>query len=155
MEIEAFVVLKGIHNVLRWVVLVVAVAAIGGAWHGVFVRRPFVRSDRMLAVGFVATMHIQLLLGLTLYANSPIVRASFADFGLAMSTRAMRFYAVEHITMMILAVAAVTVGSVLARKTEDDGKKHKRAAIWFTLGLVLILAGMPWAGPWMPTFTTP
>lgn len=142
-------VLKGIHNVLRYVVLVVSVAAIAGAWHGVFTQREFGSGDRLRTVGFVATMHLQLLLGLVLYAQSPIVRAAFEDFGAAMGNRAMRFVAVEHITMMILAVVVVQLGSILAKKAKEDAKKHKRAAICFTLGLVLILGGMPWHS-WVP-----
>ncbi len=155
MEVEAYVLLRGIHNVLRWVVLVVAVAAIAGAWHGVFKKRAFEAGDRLRTVGYVAVMHLQLLLGLVLYAQSPIVRAAFQDFGAAMGNRTLRFFAVEHITMMILAVIVVQVGSILAKRADEDEKKHKRAAICFTLGLVFILAGMPWAGPWMPTFSTP
>ena len=149
---EGYGVLVAIHNVLRWAVLVAAVAAIGGAWHGVFKQREWVKGDRIRAVAYVATMHLQLLLGLVLYVQSPLVRAAMDDPGAAMGARELRFFFVEHIFMMILAVIMVQLGSSLSKRAEEDASKHKRAAIFFTIGLVLILAGMPWWRPLMPGF---
>lgn len=149
---ELYSALLAIHNVLRWLVLIAAVAAIVGTWHGVFKKREWTKGDRLRTVGFVAGMHLQLLLGLLLYANSPIVRAAFSDPGAAMGERQLRFFFVEHIFLMIVAVVVVQLGSILARKAQEDFQKHKRAAICFTLGLILILAGTPWFRPFIPQF---
>lgn len=146
---EGFGVLVDIHNVLRWAVLLAAVAAIGGAWHGVFKKRDWTKGDRIRTVVYVATMHLQLLLGLILYVQSPLVQQAFEDPGAAMGVRELRFFFVEHISLMIIAVVVVQLGSILAKRAEEDAKKHKRSAIAFTLGLVLILAAMPW---WRPLF---
>lgn len=147
---EGFDVLVAIHNLLRWVVMVAAVAAIGGAWHGVVKKREWKKGDRIRTVVFVASMHLQLLLGLLLYIQSPLVRAAFDDPGAAMGERQFRFFFVEHITLMILAVVVVQLGSILAKRADQDFSKHKRAAICFTIGLVLVLAGTPWFRPLFP-----
>ncbi len=139
---EMFDVLVAIHNVLRWVVLVAAVAAIGGAWHGVVKQREWTGGDRLRTVAYVASMHLQLLLGLILYAQSPWVQAALEDPGAAMGERTLRFFFVEHISMMILAVVVVQLGSILSKKADEDAAKHKRAAICFTIGFVLIMGGL-------------
>ncbi len=149
---EGFQVLVAIHNILRWAVMLAAVAAIGGAWHGVVTKREWKKGDRIRTVAYVATMHLQLLLGLLLYVQSPLVRAAFDDPGAAMGERQFRFFFVEHITLMILAVVVVQVGSIMAKRADEDFSKHKRAAIFFTIGLVLILAGTPWFRPLLPGF---
>jgi hypothetical protein len=68
------------------------------------------------------------------------------DFGTAMRDPILRFWAVEHFTMMLSAAILVHVGRVLARKTADAGKKRMRLLICFGLALLLILLGMPWPG---------
>lgn len=143
-------VLVAIHNVLRWVVLIAAFAAIGMAWQGVMSKRAWTRGDRLRSVALVASLHTQLLLGLVLYGLSPVVRAGFQDMAAAMGNRGIRFFVVEHIFLMIVAVVVVQVGSIMAKKAQDDAKKHKRTAIFFTVGLLLILGGIPWFKPLFP-----
>lgn len=149
---EAFNALVGIHNVLRWVLLLAAAAAIGGTWHGVVTNREWTKGDRIRSVCYVAAMHLQILLGLILYVQSPMVERAFADPGWAMGERTFRFFFVEHITLMILAAVVVQVGSIMAKRADEDAAKHKRAAILFTIGAVLIVAGIPWWRPLIPAF---
>jgi len=44
------------------------------------------------------------------------------------------------------------LGSALPKKVEDSQSKYKRAALWFGLALLLILAGIPWGRPLLPSF---
>ena len=63
------------------------------------------------------TVDIQLLLGLPLYlVLSPVTTLAMKNFGAAMKNPQLRFWAVEHLAMMMLAVILVHVGRVLARK---------------------------------------
>jgi hypothetical protein len=62
----------------------------------------------------------------------------------------VRFFAIEHALYMILAVVFAHLGSALPRKAEASVSKYKRAAIAFTLALLLVLLGMPWMRPFLP-----
>jgi hypothetical protein len=96
---------------------------------------------------FGITVDIQFLLGLLLYAwLSPITRVAFADFGGAMRNAGLRFWAVEHLLGMVIAVALVNVGRTKIRKAVGDRRKHTLAAIYFGLGLLIMLASIPWPG---------
>ncbi len=152
---EFYPVLVGIHNILRWVIILAMVAAMAGAWQGFFSGREWGKGDRLRSVVLVASLHLQLLLGLILYVQSDIVSAAMANVGAAMGETAARYYLVEHISMMILAVIVVQVGSILAKKADDDKEKHKRGAIWFTAGFVILVLGLHYVwmnAPLIPSF---
>ena len=68
------------------------------------------------------------------------VREAFADFGAAMRSAPLRFYAVEHLIAMVAALALVHVGVARSRKAEGDATKHRMAAIFFTAAMVLMRA---------------
>jgi hypothetical protein len=51
----------------------------------------------------------------------------------------------EHITMMVIAITVLTIGSAKAKRKPDDQQKFKTMAIWFTIALVIILTSIPWS----------
>lgn len=140
-----------LHNLLRWLVLIAGVLAAIKAIIGWMQSQPWRSSDRQLALLFTISLDIQVLLGLVLYfVLSPITTNNFSNFGEAMGNADIRFFLVEHIVVMLLAVALAHIGSSRARKAEPDRNKHRNAAIFFTLALIAILAGTPWARPLLP-----
>ena len=103
------------------------------------------RADRWGRI-FIIALDVQLLLGVLLYGMySPYTTAAMKDFGGAMRDPVLRFWAVEHLTLMLSAVFVAHVGKVLARKTADPAKKRMRLLLCFGVALVLILVGMPWS----------
>ena len=140
-----------IHNILRWVVLILAIVATVRAYLGWFGKRPWTERDRKTGAFLGMALDIQLLVGLLLYlVLSPITKAAFQGFGAAMQVADLRFFALEHVFYMLLAVAFAHLGSILPRKVDDPTAKFKRAAIWFSLALLVILLGMPWMRPLLP-----
>ncbi|MFM7677937.1 MAG: hypothetical protein ACKO83_03695, partial [Roseiflexaceae bacterium] len=96
---------------------------------------------------FVNTTSIQLVLGLVLYGFlSPVTLQAFSDMGGAMKDSVTRFWAVEHMSVMLVAVALAHIGAGRVKKAADDQAKHRAAAIFFTIAIVLILVSIPWAG---------
>ena len=141
----------GIHNVIRWVVLVAGILAVVRALLGWFGKKEWTKNDRLAGLIFTSSVDIQLLLGVLLYfVFSPITKGAFNDFGAAMAIKDMRFFAVEHVFYMILALVFAHLGSALPKKVDDAVSKHKRAAIWFSLAVLIILAGIPWWRPFFP-----
>jgi len=141
----------GTHNVVRWAVVITGLLAVIRALYGWIGKKSWTQQDRLIGVIFTSSVDIQLLLGLLLYfVFSPITKGALRDFGAAMSIKDMRFFAIEHVFYMLLALIFAHLGSALPKKVDEDGAKFKRAALWFSLALLLILAGIPWARPVFP-----
>jgi hypothetical protein len=131
-----------LHSWLRWI----AIAAGVGATAAAATSPPAGGSDRPGLV-FMIFMDVQMLLGLLMYAFlSPTTAAIFNDFGAAMKDPVSRFWAVEHVTMMLAAVVLAHVGRVLGRKASTPGAKRTRLLICFGLSTLLMIAGTPWPG---------
>jgi hypothetical protein len=136
-----------LHSVIRWVVLLTGVVAVIRAITGWRTGRPWTLADDRSGSRFMMALDLQVLLGLILYfALSPITVAALRDFGGAMSDSAIRFWAVEHIFGMLSAMVLAHVGRARIRRVGNDARRHKVAAIFFTLALVAILASIPWPG---------
>lgn len=133
-----------IHSWLRWIFLIVAILAIFKALVGWQNNKAFAKADNALGGAFIGLMHLQLVIGLILYFGlSPFGYSLFGNEGL-MKNSVMRFWAVEHISMMILAVVVAQVGRILSKKAPTDLLKHKRAFLYFTISLVMVLSRIPW-----------
>jgi ABC-type dipeptide/oligopeptide/nickel transport system permease component len=133
------------HNLFRWLVLIVIVLAIILAVIGWLRKRSWNKTDNITGLILTIFMDIQFLIGIILYAFvSPLTKAAFSDFGTAMKNSALRFYAVEHILLMVIALVLVHIGRSKSKKAIAPWKKHRAAAIFYGIALVLILAGIPW-----------
>jgi hypothetical protein len=135
-----------IHSWLRWAVILAGLFAIFrgmGGWSGLKV---WTRVDERAGFWFMATLDLQVVLGLGLYLFlSPFTAAAFDDFGGSMGNAALRYWAVEHTAGMILGVVLAHVGRIRTRKAAA-AKKHRAAAIFYGLALLVILASIPWPG---------
>ncbi len=144
-------VVLALHNLIRWVALGFGIAAAVLAWVGWLRKRDWHPSDRKLGSYFAMSVDIQLLLGLLLFFFfSPLTRTALQDFGTAMSVANLRYFVLEHPFYMILALVFAHLGSILPRRVDQSTSKFRRAAIWFTLAVFMILLGMPWARPLLP-----
>ncbi|MCA6075500.1 cytochrome B [Fulvivirga sedimenti] len=133
-------ILTHTHSGLRWIVLITLLIAIGNAIGKTNGNRPFLRSDKRLSLMALVFTHLQLVLGLILYFISPKVVFSVES----MSNDILRFFLVEHIFIMILAVLLITIGYSRSKRAIDEGKKFRNILVFYLLGLLLILAGIPW-----------
>ncbi len=135
--------LKHAHSGLRWLVLLFIVIAIANAFMKKSSATEYTKSDKMpVLLGLIFT-HIQLILGFVLYFISQ--KFSFANgMGALMKNSVERFYGVEHVSMMILAVILITIGYSKSKRLEDVAKKHKTVLIFYGIGLLLILVSIPW-----------
>lgn len=133
------------HNGLRWLVLLALLISITLAVSGWFGKRDWRKNDKLSGLLLVLLMDLQFLIGFVLYAFvSPITKAAFNDFGAAMKNTDLRFYAVEHILLMVIALVLVHIGRAKSKKDIAPWKRHRTAAIFYTISLLLILAAIPW-----------
>lgn len=146
-----YMFLLAVHNILRWVVLMVAIAAVIRASLGWLRHKAWISTDRKLGMFVGITLDTQLLVGLLLYIfYSPLTLNALKNLRSAMSIPDLRFFAIEHALLMLLAVVFAHLGSILPRRVDDALSKHKRAVLWFTLTLIMVLAGIPWSRPLVP-----
>lgn len=136
-----------LHSLVRWPVLILGLLVVARAFPGWLGRKPWTATDDHLGRWFTIALDIQLLLGLVLYLFlSPLTTAAFQDFGAAMRNAPLRFWAVEHIALMLSAVVLVHVGRVATRRAGEPAAKHRRAAVVSTVALLAILVAIPWPG---------
>jgi len=134
-----------LHNTLRWLLLLSILITVIKYLIGWLGSKPWTKTDNILGIVFTSLMDIQLLTGLVLYFFlSPVTKLAFSDFGAAMKDSGLRFYAVEHISMMIIAVVLVHIGRAKSKKAKTDLAKFKTASIYFLVALVVISAAIPW-----------
>lgn len=144
-------IILAIHNIVRWVVLIIGVVALVRVYVGFLGNRDWGELDRRLGIFFSSAVDIQLLLGIILYFFlSPITRTIFSEFSEAMSSAGIRFFVLVHPFYMILAVVFAHLGSILPRRVDESRAKFARAAIWFTLAFAVIMLGIPWSRPLFP-----
>lgn len=126
------------HSGLRWIALILLVAAVAvaiGKWQG---RSGYTDSNRKLYLFTLIAVHTQLLIGLILYVISPKVNFSL------LSEKLYRFYTVEHTVGMLIAIVLITIGYSRSKRVADAVTKQRLISVFYGIGLILILASIPW-----------
>jgi hypothetical protein len=134
-----------LHSWLRWGAIIAGVLAVASLASS--------KSSKDAGQGekwglfFMIALDLQLLLGLALYLFiSPNTTAMFADFGAAMRDPVARFWAVEHVALMLVAIVLAHVGRVLARKAPTPAAGRSKMLMCFVIALIAIMAATPWPG---------
>lgn len=123
-------ILKSAHSGWRYIVLILLIVAIVTAIAGWLGKKTYTEGNRKLNVFTLIFVHTQILFGLVLYFVSPLVEAG------------IRYWKMEHIAMMIFAAILVTVGNARSKRVDDPSGKHRTIALYFGLGLIVIIASI-------------
>ena len=130
------------HSILRYLVLLFGIYAITKSYRGFRKNRAYGKNDNLSATLFVASVHLQALLGLVLYFKNDWytrIGTAFQD----MSNSYLRFFAIEHIFGMLVAVVLIQMGRSMSKKATDDAQKHRIAFKFFLIGMIIMLATIP------------
>jgi len=141
----AYMPLLHLHSTLRYAVLILLVIAIIRALAGWLGRKEFTNADNKIGTALLGVTHLQLVLGLALYFISPIVTVALSNMGEAMKDPNLRFWAVEHLAGMLIAIVCITLGRILSKRATDPVFKHRKAAVWFSVAFAIIIYMIPWA----------
>jgi len=143
------------HNLMRWVVLIFALVTIFRSLGGMGGGKAFSSGTRKSALFLMISSDIQLLLGLALYFMNNWFQV-LTSGGEVMKNPALRFFALEHMAGMLIALTLVHIGYASTKKEASDATKHKRL-FWYTLiALIIIIVSIPWpfrelvGRPWFP-----
>jgi hypothetical protein len=133
---SAYQIFLYLHSGFRYIVLLLLLLAIIRAWADWLGKKSYSEGQRKLNMFAMISLHTQLLIGLVLYFLSPFVQFNSTT----MKDDTTRYWTVEHLTAMIIAIAIVTIGHSRSKKAALPEGKHKAIAIFYTLGLVIIVA---------------
>lgn len=138
-----------LHSWMRWVVVALGIFAAIAAFRARSSGRDYGRKDDLRGLFFVVALDIQVTLGLTMYLFlSPMTRLGFQDPGAAMRSSVLRFFLIEHVVSMSLALIAAHIGRVRTRRAQHHADKHQRAASGALIALLCVFVGIPW--PFLP-----
>ena len=136
--------MKDIHSYWAFLVLALLIFAVINAVIGLTQKKQFTDKDLRIGLFTLIVSHIQLLIGLGWYFMSPWYQALKEDAATVMGDKATRLLAVEHPTMMILALVFITIGWSKHKKKSTDAAKFKTFVIFYGIGLLFILSKIPW-----------
>ncbi len=134
---------KHLHSYSAYLVLLLLLLSVIVFLAKAAQKKSFTGGDKRLALITITLVHLQLVFGLVLYFISPVVKTALKS-GEVMSDSINRFYAVEHISVMILAVVLVTIGYSKAKRSNEPAKKFRTLSVFYIIGLLLALSRIPW-----------
>lgn len=144
MDSGLYNILLNIHSAGRWVVLLLLLLAIFN--HLTAGNRPYSNGDRKLSLFLMITADVMLLIGLVQWIVGARGLKLIQNSGMSevMKDPVNRFFAIEHMVGMILAIALIHIGKAQAKKNMADKAKHRRTWIFYVLALLILVASIPW-----------
>jgi hypothetical protein len=137
---DAYQFIQKFHSGWAYLALLLLVFAVANAALGLTSKREFVKKDRTISLFGLIVTHIQLLVGLVLYFLSPLGLDSLGE----MKNAAVRLTSLEHPLINIIAIVLITIGWSKHKKASTAEGRFKSIAVFYGLGLLLILSRIPW-----------
>lgn len=134
--------IKELHSGFRYIAVVLIILAILFAFIGWLGKKEYKNGNRLVNLFAMISLHTQLLIGLVLYFVSPYVQFTKG----VMKDPVGRYFTVEHWLMMLIAIVLVTIGHSKSKKAVTAEAKFKAVAIFYTLGILVILAALMHGG---------
>jgi uncharacterized membrane protein len=103
-------------------------------------------NDQRVGLFLTIVADIMLIVGIYLYFVGPwgYRQIESAGMGEAMKNPVSRFFGVEHLVGMLVAIILIHVGKAQGKKSKSHRIKHKRTIIFYFLALIIILVSIPW-----------
>lgn len=133
--------LQHLHSLNRYILLALLLIVLVSSLQKWLGKKDYTKLDNRLNLFTFISSHIQLLIGLLLYFLN---EGGLVNFSAPFASKIYRFFTIEHLAAMIIAIALITVGRINVKKTTDSIKKHKRTFIYYLVALIIILASIPW-----------
>ena len=135
----------GLHSLLRWVLL--ALLVINILRTVLNNDKPFSKQDKSWNLRLLVVTHLSFLIGLYQYFFGGKGFSYFKEFsfGEVMKNKEMRFWAVEHLIGMLIAIVIITLSRRITKESAlTDEAKHKKLMTYYIIALVVIIASIPW-----------
>lgn len=123
-------ILLTLHSILRWVILLLALAAIIKFALGLIQKQSYDKTAHGLASAFGGLMDAQLLLGIVFFVWSGL--AVEGGFGLR--------HRWEHLAVMLVAVIVAHLPAMW--KKRDDQTRYRNGLVAILVAILLVVAGV-------------
>lgn len=132
------------HSFGRWLVLLLLLIAIFRSLTAG--NRPYTKGDARTGLFLTIFSDLQLLIGIYLWyaGNWGLQNIQNSGMGEVMRDRYTRFFAVEHLVGMLIAIILIHIGKAQGKKAIPDRVKHRRTVIFYAIALLIILLSIPW-----------
>jgi NADH:ubiquinone oxidoreductase subunit 2 (subunit N) len=142
-----YTTIQFLHSYWGYLTLLIIILATVNSILGISSNRGFGDKDGRISVFALIVTHIQVIMGIILYFVSPnaIKAIQTNGMGEVMKDSLLRLFSVEHPLIMLLAVVLITIGYSKHKTKQTSKSKFKSIAIFYTLGLILVLSRIPWA----------
>ena len=144
MDASLYSALLHTHSAGRWILLLLLLFGILNSL--IAGNRPYIRTDNRLGLILTIVADLMLVIGIILWFVGPWGYKQLEGRGMSeiMRDPTARFYVVEHLTGMLIAVVLIHIGKAQGRKRLSDKAKHRRTMMFYLLALLIILASIPW-----------
>jgi len=136
----------GLHSLLRWVLIILLLINI--VRHVVRKNMAFDGSDKKWSVLLIIATHTNLLAAIYLYFfgenGIKILEAQKYTMKDVMKTSWLRYWIIEHPTMMLLTIILITIGHIFSKKDIVTRKKRTIIYTLFSIAFIIIIAAAPW-----------
>jgi hypothetical protein len=123
------------------------------ACKGYFQQKEFSKTDNSVRHWTATIAHIQLVLGITLYSQSPIIKYFWKNFNEAKESFDLLFFGLIHIFLMLFSIILITIGSAISKRKTTDIEKFRTMLLYFSIALLIIFIAIPW--PFSPLANRP
>ena len=142
MEFSFYQITLLTHSYIRYFILILLIMVIVRSLMGWIGSKSYGNLDNKMGLYLVIFTHLQLVAGITLYFISPNVKFSSET----MSTHELRYWTVEHIFAMVIAVTLITIARSTSKRMSTDTLKFKRLAIFNSMAIIVIIATIIFSG---------
>lgn len=142
-----------LHSLTRWLVVISLTYALYRGYTGFKFQKTFTKTDNAVRHWTATIAHIQLVIGILVYTQSPSIKYFRKHTREALQNWDVTFYSLVHALVMLLAIVLLTIGSAKAKRMPADREKFKTMLLWFFIAFMLIFIAIPW--PFSPLSNRP
>jgi len=135
-----------IHIIISSITLLAGIATLIMSILGLARKREYTKSDQVLSLTFNVALYLQLILGfLVYYLLRSELEGPVWEVPNTQNDASLRFWAIEHIALMIFALFLTQLGRVFIKKSKVSFRKFRASLFYFGTSVFLILFSMTMA----------
>ena len=140
-----FTTLLVLHSYYRWIVLVMMLIQFIWLWFNKQQNRVFTQRDYYILLTCTLLFNVQFILGWLLFFQSLVAQSFWNDVAIGVKNRQMRFFGLEHMTMMSLGILLANVFTYKSYTFKDRNSTFRYLWKRYCWIYIIILSSIPWS----------